>query len=339
MRVNRPDEPSFAGLPTYCKLPLALEPGDLAGVDAAILGAPMDETVSNRTGSRYGPRAIRQADEGSGVPASRPHMWLGVDPFAELRVVDYGDVETVPGDTARSHEQIYRRVSEICAAGAIPVVLGGDHSIADPNMTAVADHYGRGTVGVIHFDAHADTAEHLAGVERSHGTPMRLVVDRGAIPGDRFIQVGLRGPWPEQEEFDWMRQVGFRWWTMYELDERGFDTCLDEVLAAAADWEHVFLSIDIDALDPAYAPGTGTPIPGGLTTRELLRATRRITTELPVRAMEMVEVAPAYDPSGGITAFAAHALVLEALSGIALQRSGREARPQIDGRSVHESRM
>src|SRR5439155_19217909 len=138
-----------------------------------------------------------QADEGSGVPASRPHMLLGIDPFAVLQVVDYGDIETVPGDPARSHAAIRQRVGEICAAGAVPIVLGGDHSIADPNMTAVADHYGPGTVGVIHFDAHADTASELAGVERSHGTPMRLVVERGSIPGDRFLQVGLRGFWPE----------------------------------------------------------------------------------------------------------------------------------------------
>ena len=145
MIVNRPGEASFAGIPTFAKLPLALEPADLAGVDVAILGAPMDETVSNRPGSRYGPRAIRQADEASGLPPSRPHMLLGVDPFAVLNVVDYGDAETVPGDTARSHDAIRQRVAEICAAGAIPVVLGGDHSIADPNMTAVADHHGPGT--------------------------------------------------------------------------------------------------------------------------------------------------------------------------------------------------
>jgi agmatinase len=332
MRVNRPDEPSFGGLATFCKLPLVLEPAELAGIDAAIVGAPMDETVSNRPGSRYGPRAIRQADEASGVPATRPHMLLGIDPFAVLQVVDYGDIETVPGDPARSHAAIKRRVGEICAAGAIPIVLGGDHSIADPDMTAVADHYGHGQVGVIHFDAHADTAAEEAGVTRSHGTPMRLVVESGAIPGDRFLQVGLRGFWPEPPEFAWMRQSGFRWWTMYEIDERGFDTCLDEVIAIARDWEHVFLSLDIDALDPAFAPGTGTPVPGGLTTREMLRATRRITSELAVKAVELVEVAPAYDPSGAITAFAAHQLVLEALTGIALRRSGRAAAPELDNR-------
>jgi agmatinase len=332
MQANRPNEPAYGGIPTFSKLPLVLDPADLAGVDVAIVGAPIDETVSNRPGSRYGPRAIRAADDSAGVPPSRPHMWLGVDPFAELSVVDYGDAETVPGNAAESHAQVRRRVSEICAAGAIPIVLGGDHSIAHPNMAAVAEHRGKGAVGVIHFDAHADTAADLRGVVRSHGTPMRLVVDEGWVRGDRFIQVGLRGWWPNPDEFAWMRKVGFHWYTMYELDERGFDVCLSEVIRSAAEWgQPVFLSIDIDALDPAYAPGTGTPEVGGLTMRELLRAVRRITAELPIAGVEVVEVAPAYDPSG-ITAVNAHRLVIETLSGLALARSGREPQPEHDGR-------
>jgi agmatinase len=331
INVHRIDEPGFAGIPTFSKLPLVLDPKGLEGVDVAIVGAPLDETVSARPGSRYGPRAVRIADDSAGVPPTRPHMLLGVDPFAALNVVDYGDAETVPGDTERSHEAIRKVVGEICAAGAVPVVLGGDHSIADPHFTAVADHHGHGTVGVIHFDAHADTAADLSGVTRSHGTPMRLVVDSGAIPGDRFIQVALRGWWPEREEFDWMRSAGFRWWTMYELDERGFDVCLDEIIAAATGWERLILSVDVDSLDPAYAPGTGTPEPGGLTPRELFRAARRIATELPVCSIEVVEVAPAYDPSQ-VTAFNAHRTVLEALSGMALRRSGGSANPELDGR-------
>jgi agmatinase len=258
-------------------------------------------------------------------------MLLGVDPYSVLNVVDYGDAEVVPGDTERSHAAIKNIIGEVLEAGAIPFVLGGDHSIADPHFTAVADHHGHGIVGVIHFDAHADTATELAGVTRSHGTPMRLVVDSGAIPGDRFMQVGLRGWWPEEEEFAWMRSVGFRWWTIYELDERGFDHCLDEIIAAASGWEKVILSVDVDALDPAYAPGTGTPEPGGLTPRELFRAVRRIGAELNVCSVEVVEVAPAYDPSD-VTAINAHRVVLETLSGIALRRTGRAAAPELDGR-------
>ena len=332
IRVNRIDEPGFAGIATFSKLPLALDPSGLAGADAAIIGAPMDETVSNRPGSRFGPRAVRMADDSAGVPPQRPHMLLGVDPYTVLNVVDYGDAEVVPGDTERSHAAIKKIIGEVLTAGAIPFVLGGDHSIADPHFTAVADHHGHGTVGVIHFDAHADTATELAGVTRSHGTPMRLVVDSGAIPGDRFMQVALRGWWPEQEEFAWMRSVGFRWWTIYELDERGFDVCLDEIIAAASGWEKVILSVDVDALDPAYAPGTGTPEPGGLTPRELFRAVRRIGAELNVCSVEVVEVAPAYDPSD-VTAINAHRVVLETLSGIALRRTGGPAAPELDGRT------
>src|SRR5437763_1724890 len=222
MQVNRPGEPGYTGLGTFCKLPLVLDPAALAGVDVAILGAPFDETVTNRPGARFGPRAVRMAEDSAGVPPERPHMLLGVDPFAVLNVVDYGDAEAVPGDPARSHAAVKALVAEACAAGAVPVVIGGDHSVAHPNLTAMAEHHGAGAVGVIQFDAHADTAAEERGVLRSHGTPMRLVVDEGWVRGDRFIQVGLRGAWPGPEEFDWMRSVGFRWYTAYEIDERGF---------------------------------------------------------------------------------------------------------------------
>jgi agmatinase len=332
MRVNRPGEPGFAGLGTFCKLPLVLEPEQLEGVDVAIVGAPIDDTVSHRPGTRFGPRAVRIAEDSGGSPPSRPHMLLGIDPFDVLNVVDYGDAETIAADPARSHRAIKQRVAEVCAAGAVPVLLGGDHSIAHPNITAIAEHHGAGTVGVIHFDAHADTATDLRGVVLSHGTPMRRVVDEGSVRGDMFIQLGLRGCWPGSEEFSWMRGAGFRWYTMYELDERGFRRCIDEVLEAARGWDKVFLSVDIDSLDPAYAPGTGTPEPGGLTPRELLHAVRRIGAELPVVGMELVEVAPVWDSHGNVTAINGHRVVLDALCGMALRRSGRAAQPELDGR-------
>ena len=224
-------------------------------------------------------------------------------------------------------------MAEICAAGAIPVILGGDHSVAVPDMTAVAEHHGLGTVGVIHFDAHADTASALHGFELSHGSPMRLVVDNGAIRGDRFIQLGLRGWWPEEEEFSWMRANGFRWYTMYELDERGFIPCLDEAIAAAGEREHAFLSVDIDSLDPAYAPGTGTPEIGGLTTRELgLAASAASPPSFPLWASSWSRSHRSTTPTG-MTAVNAHRLVLEALSGLGLRRSGRAPAPQLDSRA------
>ncbi len=333
MRVNRIGEPGYAGLATFCKLPLVLDPSGLAGVDVAILGAPFDEAVSHRPGARFGPRAVRMAEDSAGHPPSRPHMLLGVDPFEVLTVVDYGDAETVSSDTERSHRAVKQLVAEVCAAGAVPVVIGGDHSVAHPDMSALAEHHGPGKVGVIHFDAHADTATDLDGVVRSHGTPMRLVVDEGSIRGDMFIQMGLRGCWPGPEEFSWMRDAGFRWYTMYELDERGLGTCVEEAIDAARGWDAVFLSVDIDSLDPAYAPGTGTPEPGGLTPRELLHAVRRITCELPIVGMELVEVAPMWDTHGAVTATNGHRVILDGLCGMALRRSGRAATPELDRRS------
>jgi agmatinase len=330
--VNRQREPAYAGLGTYCKAPLALTPEELAGVDVAIVGAPFDEGVSNRPGTRFGPRAIRQADNFPLSPPSRPHMHLGVDPFAELTIVDYGDAECMPADLARSHAEIEARVGEILAAGAIPIVLGGDHSLATPDMTAMAKHFGKGEVGVIHFDTHADTAPALWGVELSHGSPMRRVVDEGWIAGEHFLQIGLRGYFPDPVDFDWMRGAGLRWHTMYEIEDRGFRAVLDDLIATARDDlpEQIFLSVDVDVLDPAFAPGTGTPEPGGLTPRELLSGVRRICAELPVAGMEVVEVLPAYDP-GNITALVAHRCVLEALSAIALRRTGGAPRPQLSG--------
>jgi agmatinase len=326
MRVNREGEPAYAGPgATFSKLPLVLEPEGLHGVDVAIVGAPVDETVTYRPGARFGPRAIRQADVGGG--AFRPNMDLGVNPFEVLTVVDYGDAEVVPADAARSHEAIRRAVGEICAAGAVPIVLGGDHSIAHPDVGAVARHLQPEALGLIHFDAHADNAPSLYGVTRSHGTPMRLLVEEGSIRGDHILQVGLRGYWPDPDDFAWARTQGFRWHLMEEISQRGMDTVMEDVIDEAKGWDHVFLSFDIDVCDPAFAPGTGTPEPGGITAREALRAVRRIAHEAGLDGMEVVEVSPPYD-HGDITAFLANRLVLEALSGLALRRLGREPPPE-----------
>jgi agmatinase len=330
MNVNRPGEPAYAGVgDTFCKLPLVLDPADLAGADVVIVGAPIDETVTNRPGARYGPRAIRLGDVGGGP--WRPNMDVGVEPFGVLTVVDYADAPVVPGDQAKSHQAIRRTVREICAAGAVPIVLGGDHSIAHPDVGAVADHLRLtapdATLGLVHFDAHADNAPSLYGVTRSHGTPMRRLVEEGSLVGDRIVQVGLRGYWPDPDDFEWARGQGFRWHLMEEISERGMDPVMDDVVAVARTWDHVFLSFDIDVCDPAFAPGTGTPEPGGITAREALRAVRRIAREVGLVGMEVVEVSPVYDHAE-ITAMLANRLVLEALSGLALRRLGREPRPE-----------
>ncbi len=326
MQVNRPGEPGYAGVGiTFSRVPLVLDPKDLAGVDVAIVGAPIDETVTYRPGARFGPRAIRLGDVGGQRVA--PNMDLGVDPFQILTVVDYGDADVVPADQKGSHDAIRRAVTEVCAAGAIPIVLGGDHSIAHPDVGAVAAHLEPEELGLVHFDAHADNAPDLYGVTLSHGTPLRLLVEEGSLRGDRIVQVGLRGYWPGPEEFAWARSQGFRWHLMEEISERGMDAVMDDVVREALTWDHLFLSFDIDVCDPAFAPGTGVPEPGGMTAREALRAVRRLAWQVGFAGMEVVEVSPPFD-TAEITARLANRLVLEALSGLALRRLGRPPEPE-----------
>jgi agmatinase len=326
VEIDRSDEPAYAGpLVTFNKVELVLDPAQLSGADVAILGAPMDEMVTHRPGARFGPRAIRAAYDGG--PPKMYHLDLGVDPFAELHIVDHGDARVVPGDAHASHRAIRDAVTQIVAAGAVPLVLGGDHSIAYPTITGTATAHERGSMAVVQFDTHADTATENWGVEWAHGTPFRHLVDHDVIRGDRLIQVGLRGYWPFPEEFAWMRESGVRWHRMEEVSERGIDEVIESVMAEMGDAEHLYLSVDIDVLDPAYAPGTGTPEPGGMTTRELCRAVRRLVLERGLAGMEIVEVSPPYDHAE-ITAMAAHRVALEALSALALHRKGDRAAPE-----------
>jgi agmatinase len=295
------------------------DPDSFAGADVVIIGAPFDSGTSGRSGARFGPQAIRSTDY---LPhdGSRPHIGLRVDPLQELRVVDAGDIEMPPTEIELSLQRLQAAVRTVATAGAVPLVLGGDHTIAWPDIAGVADHYGAGRVSVIHFDAHADTGEEQWGSLYGHGTPMRRLIESGAARGDRFIQVGLRGYWPEPPTLDWMAGQGMRWFEMTEVVERGLDACLDEAAQIALDdCDGVFLSIDIDVVDPGMAPGTGTPEPGGLTGRQLLDAVRRLARTLPVVGIDVVEVAPAYD-CAEVTAMLANRVVLEALSGITLRR-------------------
>ncbi|MFP5352634.1 MAG: agmatinase [Actinomycetota bacterium] len=326
MKINRPGEPGYAGMTTFEKVPLVLDPEELTAGMVVIVGAPMDDMVTNRPGTRLGPRAIRAAIEGGGEPG----IWdmdLGIDAFAELQVVDHGDAAVVPSDPEASHRAIYEAVKRIVDAGAVPMILGGDHSIAYPDIKAVAEAHPSGSLAVVQFDTHADTAAEIWGVKRSHGSPFRHLVDEGILPGERLIQVGLRGGWPYAEEFAWMREAGVRWHRMETVIERGIDAVMTTVLEQIADASALFLSVDIDVLDPAFAPGTGTPQPGGMSTRELLRAIRRLIAERGLAGMDVVEVSPPYDHAD-ITALAARQVVLDALSSLALHRSGRGPRPE-----------
>jgi agmatinase len=326
--VNRPGEPIYAGVgATYAKVPLVDDRRELGGADVVVLGAPIDESTSGRPGTRFGPRAIRLADVGGGRPW-KPHMELGIDPFEVLTVVDYGDAPVLPADLEGNHRSLREHVGHILEGDAIPVVLGGDHSILYPNVAAAAEHHGRGTVGIVHFDAHADDAEEVWGLGRgSHGTPVRYLVDEGLVRGEHVVQVGLRGPWPGPNEFAWAREQGLVWFTAGEIWDRGFDTIVDEVVELSRAAPNVWLSVDIDVVDPAFAPGTGTPEPGGLSARELLVAVRRICREVGFCGMEVIEVSPPYDHAE-ITSLLANRVVLEALSGLALHRSSGDPRPE-----------
>ena len=286
--------------------------------DVAIVGAPFDDAVSHRPGARFGPRAIRQAFYNHGQYS----LQLDVMPFHELDVVDAGDADIVPASLERGHAMIYRKVLEVASSGAIPIILGGDHSITWPSASAVAQLRAPGSIGIVHFDAHADTADQDWGNLAGHGTPMRRLIESGAVKGRNFVQVGLRGYWPPPEIFQWMREQGMRWHLMREIEERGAEAVVDDAIAEALDGaEAIYLSLDIDVLDPGMAPGTGTPEPGGMLTREVLRAVRRIVGSVELAAMDIVEVSPPYDHAE-VTAMAAHRAALECISALAVKKRG-----------------
>jgi agmatinase len=314
------------------------DPATYPGADVVILGAPFDGGTSHRAGTRFGPQYIRQACY---LPhdGSRPSLALGVDALRDVRVYDAGDVEMYSGDAARSVRDLQAAVYAVARTGTIPLILGGDHTIAWPDAAGVAQHVGEGRVSMVHFDAHADTGDTNLGSLIGHGQPMRRLIESGAVRGDRFLQIGLRGYWPPPETLDWMALQRMRSYEMTEIVARGLDDCLTEAFGIAVDdCDTVFLSVDIDVCDPGHAPGTGTPEPGGLSARQLLDAVRRVCYELPVGGIDVVEVSPPYDHAE-ITSFLANRVVLEALSAIARRRrdsadgtSWDPSRPLLDGR-------
>jgi agmatinase len=319
-----PVEPAWLGIPTFGKLPLCQTPDDLrAGeVDIAIGGAPWDGTNQDRGGAHLGPRAIRASHLAS-PPHSHRHHASRVSPFETLVVCDYGDAHVVVGDPALTFRNLQEFVREILSAGSLPIVLGGDHGITWPCATAVAEHYGRGELALIHLDSHADTAPDFQGNRYSHSSSIRHLIEEGAVRGEHVTQIGLRGYFPPPEIQDWMDEVGIRAHYMTEIEDRGLDAVISGALAAASSGPaHAYLTVDIDVADPSCAPGTGAPEPGGLTSRELLKAVRRVAAELGIVAMDIVEVNPAYDAGNGITARLAHYCVLEAITGTAMRKLG-----------------
>jgi agmatinase len=310
-RWREGEKPDYAGLLTYAGLPYTEDPADLEGVDVAIVGAPFDDLVSDRPGTRYGPRAIRAASLGAG-----PHLETKIDPLTELRVVDYGDAPVVPADPAAAHRAIEDTVTEVARAGAMPLVLGGDHSIAEPDIRACASVHG--PLGLVQLDTHTDTAREVFGVELSHGTPMYRLVEAGTVDPKRYVQIGLRGYWPGEKEFAWQRERGIGSFFMHDVRALG----IAEVAARTASQlgaGPAFLSVDIDVVDPAFAPGTGTPEPGGMTSAEILELARLLGRRLNLVGADLVEVAPMAFGPADITALLADRIVREILTGISLR--------------------
>jgi agmatinase len=320
------EKPDYAGPLSYAGMPLTQDPVDLDGVDVAIVGAPTDDLVSDRPGTRFAPRAIRAASCPPG-----PNLETRVDAMSELRVVDFGDAPILPADPVRSHAAIEATVGQVLAAGPIPVVLGGDHSISEPNVRACATAHG--PLGLVHFDTHTDTGAEVFGVELSHGTIMRRLVEDGHVDPLRYAQIGLRGYWPGDEEFSWQAERGITSLFMHDVRDLGIKEVIRRALETIGPGP-AFLSVDIDVLDPAFAPGTGTPEPGGMSTAELLWAAREVASGVELVGADVVEVIPTGVGGADITALAADRIVREILGGIALRRR----RQSDDGQAIKEER-
>jgi agmatinase len=303
------EKPDYAGLLTFGGAPYTEDPADLRDADVAVIGAPMDDLVSDRPGARFAPRAIRAASCPPG-----PHLEAGIDAFEALRIVDFGDAPCIPADPRASHAAIEATVGQALEAGVVTVVLGGDHSIAEPTGRAYAGANG-GPVGLIHFDAHTDTGETVFGATLSHGTPMRRLVDDGHVAGERYVQIGLRGYWPGDEEFGWQAQRGITAIRMHEVRRRGIDDVVAEALRVVGDGP-AYLSVDVDVLEPALLG------PGGMAAHDLLDSCRRIGAEANLVGAEVVEVIPTAPGSADLAALMADRVVREVLTGIALRRRG-----------------
>ena len=324
--------PFVAGGSTFLHLPLMKNQQELLDKkpDVAIIGEPFDFGTTIRPGARYGPRAIRAASTVPSPPFERFNIETGIDPFGTFGVVDYGDVEVVPGDVIASHNKMTLKVKEVLEADGIPVILGGDHSITYANVRAFAKKYKN--IGMIHFDTHADCApQGLTGFKYDHGAHIRRIMEMGCLKGKNYSLVGPRGYWPGRDLYKWMADQDFQWFTMLDVEEQGIDIIAKEIADRANDGtDAVYLSWDIDSFDPAYAPGTGEPEPNGLTSREGIKMIRLLSKSFdPDRfAMDLVEIAPTYDVSdgssynGGITSGLGQRLVVELLAGLSLTKRG-----------------
>jgi len=300
--------PRFGQPPTFMRLPYLREPGAL---DVALLGIPYDGGTSYRTGARYGPRHIR--DQSSLIRPWNPA--LKVAPFERLRVADYGDVDVAPVSIEGTFAAIERDVGALVQAGVTPLSVGGDHSVTLPILRALARRHG--PLALVHFDAHPDTWDEYFGSKHFHGTTFRRAVEEGLVDGRRIIQIGIRGPLYGPDDFDFHAAHGLEVLRIEDVKERGTAWAAERVERLAG--RPAYCSFDIDAVDPAYAPATGTPEVGGLSSYEALALVRALRS-LDLVGADVVEVSPPYDGPGQITSLLAANLLFELLSTLALRR-------------------
>ena len=304
---NAIEVPRFAGPDTFARLP-RLDQVEHAGV--AVLGVPFDSGVSYRPGARFGPQGVR-----AGSKLLRPyHAALDVHPWQEQQVVDAGDVATNPFDIVAAIGQVEAAARSLLGSADTIVTVGGDHTVALPLLRAVAAKHR--PVALVHFAAHLDTWDTYFGAPYTHGTPFRRAVEEGVLDLDVSAHVGIRGPLYSKKDLVDDAGLGFAIVSTEDVARRGVDDALDRVLSRVGD-RPVYVSIDIDVLDPAHAPGTGTPEPGGRTSRELQLILRGFTG-LNLVGADVVEVAPAYDHAE-LTTIAAANVVYDLLALLALQ--------------------
>jgi len=294
--VDATQYPRFAGAATFARLPRLDE---VSRADVAVVGVPFDSGVSYRPGARFGPAHVRQASR-----LLRPYNpALDVEPFGAQQVVDAGDIACNPFDIAAAISQIEEAATALTESDTRLLILGGDHTIALPLLRTMAARHG--AVAVLHFDAHLDTWDTYFGAPYTHGTPFRRASEEGLIDIDHSMHVGIRGPLYAASDLLESERLGFATISCADVELQGLGDALDQIrdrLGAAP----VYVSVDIDVLDPAHAPGTGTPEAGGLTSRELLAMLRSLA-DLEVVSADIVEVAPAYDHAELTGIAAAHA--------------------------------
>jgi guanidinopropionase len=291
--------PRFAGAATFMRLPIATPDQ----VDIAIVGVPFDGGVTNRTGARHGPREIRSQSS----LVRRVHHVTGLSPFDRVRAGDCGDAPVNPLDLMASLDSIENFFTEIHEAGARPLTAGGDHLVTLPILRSLAK---KGPLGFIQFDAHSDTYDSFFGNRYNHGTPFRRAIEEGLLDPRRMIQIGIRGAISDASNYDFARAAGVRIVFIEEFAERGPAAVMNEARALVGD-QPVYVSFDIDALDPSIAPGTGTPEIGGMSSREA-QALVRLLDGLDIAGADLVEVSPPLDPTG-VTALTGATLMFELL--------------------------